>query len=127
MADLRKETRIKGVMLPANKRAEIGLTYIFGIGRPTARKILDFIRVDYDKKIKELTTEEIGKIIEVIDEKIIVEGDLKQQIQLNIKRLIDIKCYRGLRHRMGLPSRGQNTQTNARTRKGAKRTVGKKR
>jgi small subunit ribosomal protein S13 len=119
--------RIAGVDLPANKRAEIGLTYIYGIGRSRANKILGEAGVSVDKRIRELTEEEINHIRTVIDQQGGVEGDLRKQIQMDIKRLMDIGCYRGLRHRRGLPVRGQRTHTNARTRKGPRRmTVAKK-
>lgn len=119
--------RIAGVDLPRDKRAEIGLTYIFGIGRATSNKILAEAGVSPDTRIKDLTEAEIGRIREVIDRNVKVEGDLKRDIALNIKRLIEIGCYRGLRHRRSLPVRGQRTKTNARTRKGPKRTVGVRR
>ncbi len=115
--------RIAGVDLPKEKRAEIGLTYIFGIGRSRAQKILDTLKIDRNKKIKDLTDQEIAAIKDFIEKNYRVEGDLRTEINLNIKRLIEIGCYRGLRHRMGLPVRGQRTRTNARTRKGARKTV----
>ena len=119
--------RIAGVDLPANKRAEIGLTYIYGIGRSRANKILGEAGVSIDKRIRELSEEEVNRIRTVIDSQGGVEGDLRKQIQMDIKRLMDIGCYRGLRHRRGLPVRGQRTHTNARTRKGPRRmTVAKK-
>ena len=119
--------RIAGVDLPANKRAEIGLTYIYGIGRSRANKILGEAGISVDKRIRELTEEEINQIRTVIDQQGGIEGDLRKQIQMDIKRLMDIGCYRGLRHRRGLPVRGQRTHTNARTRKGPRRmTVAKK-
>ena len=119
--------RIAGVDLPANKRAEIGLTYIYGIGRSRANKILGEAGISVDKRIRELTEEEINHIRTVIDQQGGVEGDLRKQVQMDIKRLMDIGCYRGLRHRRGLPVRGQRTHTNARTRKGPRRmTVAKK-
>jgi small subunit ribosomal protein S13 len=119
--------RIAGVDLPANKRAEIGLTYIYGIGRSRANKILGEAGVSIDKRIRELSEEEVNRIRTVIDQQGGVEGDLRKQIQMDIKRLMDIGCYRGLRHRRGLPVRGQRTHTNARTRKGPRRmTVAKK-
>ncbi|HYP27930.1 MAG TPA: 30S ribosomal protein S13 [Blastocatellia bacterium] len=119
--------RIAGVDLPANKRAEIGLTYIYGIGRSRANKILGEADVSIDKRIRELSEEEVNRIRAVIDQQGMVEGDLRKQIQMDIKRLMDIGCYRGLRHRRGLPVRGQRTHTNARTRKGPRRmTVAKK-
>ena len=119
--------RIAGVDLPANKRAEIGLTYIYGIGRSRANKILGEAGIGIDKRIRELTEDEINRIRTVIDQQGMVEGDLRKEIQMNIKRLMDIGCYRGLRHRRGLPVRGQRTHTNARTRKGPRRaTIAKK-
>jgi small subunit ribosomal protein S13 len=119
--------RIAGVDLPANKRAEIGLTYIYGIGRSRANKILGEAGISVDTRIRELTEEEVNRIRTVIDQQGGVEGDLRKQIQMDIKRLMDIGCYRGLRHRRGLPVRGQRTHTNARTRKGPRRmTVAKK-
>ncbi len=119
--------RIAGVELPRNKRAFIALTYIYGIGRRSALKILEKAGVDPMKKIGELTDEEIGKIRDIINAEYKVEGALRAEVQMNIKRLMDIGCYRGLRHRLGLPVRGQRTRTNARTRKGKRKTVpGKK-
>jgi small subunit ribosomal protein S13 len=119
--------RIAGVDLPANKRAEIGLTYIYGIGRSRANKILAEAGIGVDRRIRELSEEEVNRIRMVIDQQGMVEGDLHKQIQMDIKRLMDIGCYRGLRHRRGLPVRGQRTHTNARTRKGPRRaTVAKK-
>ena len=119
--------RISGVDLPPNKRAEIGLTYIYGIGRSRANKILGEAGVGIDKRIKELSEDEVNRIRNVIDAQGMVEGDLRKQVQMDIKRMMDIGCYRGLRHRRGLPVRGQRTHTNARTRKGPRRmTVAKK-
>jgi small subunit ribosomal protein S13 len=119
--------RIAGVDLPANKRAEIGLTYIYGIGRSRANQILGEAGVNIDKRIRELSEEEVNRIRTIIDQQGMVEGDLRKEMQMNIKRLMDIGCYRGLRHRRGLPVRGQRTHTNARTRKGPRRmTVAKK-
>ena len=119
--------RIAGVDLPANKRAEVGLIYIYGIGRSRANKVLGEAGVSSDKRIRELTEEEVNRIRTVLDQQGGVEGDLRKQIQMDIKRLMDIGCYRGLRHRRGLPVRGQRTHTNARTRKGPRRmTVAKK-
>ncbi|HJZ68161.1 MAG TPA: 30S ribosomal protein S13 [Blastocatellia bacterium] len=119
--------RIAGVDLPANRRAEIGLTYIFGIGRSRSNKILGEAGVDVDKRVRDLSEEEVNRIRTVIDQQGGVEGDLRKQVQMDIKRLMDIGCYRGLRHRRGLPVRGQRTHTNARTRKGPRRmTVAKK-
>ncbi len=119
--------RIAGVDLPKNERIEIGLTRIFGIGRSTSKKILADTGINPDTRVKDLRDDEIVKIRTVIDRDYKVEGDLRKEISMNIKRLMDIGCYRGLRHRMGLPVRGQRTSTNARTRKGPKKTVaGKK-
>jgi small subunit ribosomal protein S13 len=119
--------RIAGVELPRNKRAFIALTYIYGIGRSSALKILEKAGVDPMKKIGELADEEISKIRDIINAEYKVEGALRAEVQMNIKRLMDIGCYRGLRHRRGLPVRGQRTRTNARTRKGKRKTVpGKK-
>jgi len=116
--------RIAGVDLPREKRVEVGLTYIYGIGRTTAQKILSKAGVNPDTRIKDLTEDEINKLREVIDKEHKVEGDLRREVSLNIKRLMEIACYRGVRHRRGLPVRGQRTKTNARTRKGPSRTVG---
>ena len=120
--------RISGVNLPLNKRSEIGLTYIFGIGRSTAGKLLDEVGVDRDTKIRDLTEDEVTKLRDAIDDGLTVEGDLRRERSQDIKRLQEIGCYRGLRHRKGLPVRGQKTKTNARTRKGPKRmqVAGKK-
>lgn len=118
--------RIAGVDLPREKRVEIGLTYIFGIGRTTASKILAATGVSPDTRVKDLTLDEEGKIREYIEQNIHVEGDLRRTVALNIKRLVEIQSYRGVRHRRGLPVRGQRTKTNARTRKGPKRTVANK-
>lgn len=118
--------RIAGVDLPRDKRVEIGLTYIYGIGRPTAIEILAKAGVNPDTRIKDLSEDEVGAIRKIIDSEYQVEGDLRREVSLNIKRLMEIGCYRGIRHRRGLPVRGQNTKTNARTRKGPKKTVGRK-
>ena len=118
--------RIAGVDLPRDKRVEIGLTYIFGIGRPTALEILAKAGINPDTRVKDLSEEEAGNIRKIIDSEYVVEGDLRREVSLNIKRLMEIGCYRGIRHRRGLPVRGQNTKTNARTRKGPKKTVGRK-
>jgi small subunit ribosomal protein S13 len=118
--------RIAGVDLPREKRIEIGLTYIFGIGRATASEILEKAGVDPDVRVRDLSEEDAGKIRKIIDSDYSVEGDLRRDVSLNIKRLMEIGCYRGIRHRRGLPVRGQNTKTNARTRKGPKKTVGRK-
>jgi small subunit ribosomal protein S13 len=121
--------RIAGVNLPLNKRSEIGLTYIYGVGRATAKKILDEVGVSADTYVRDLTEEEVAKLRDAIDSGLTVEGDLRRERSQDIKRLQEIGCYRGLRHRRGLPVRGQNTKTNARTRKGPKRmqVAGKKR
>jgi small subunit ribosomal protein S13 len=119
--------RIAGVDLPKNKRGEIGLTYIFGIGRSTARYILDKSGINYDKKVNAWEDDELNSIRNVITNEFKVEGQLRSEVQTSIKRLLDIACYRGLRHRKGLPLRGQRTRTNSRTRKGKRKTVaGKK-
>lgn len=112
--------------LTKRKRVDIGLTYIFGIGRPTALAILEKTGIDPSTRVKDLSEEEAGKIRHVIDEDYMVEGDLRRDVSLNVKRLMEIGCYRGIRHRRGLPVRGQKTKTNARTRKGPKKTVGRK-
>jgi small subunit ribosomal protein S13 len=118
--------RIAGIDLPKNKRGEIGLTYIFGIGRSTAQMILSEAGIDYDKKVSEWSDAESNAIRKVINDKIKVEGGLRSEIQLNIKRLQDIGCYRGIRHRAGLPVRGQHTKNNSRTRKGKRKTIANK-
>ena len=118
--------RIAGVDLPRDKRIEIGLTYIYGIGRKTATDILAKAGVDPNIRVKDLSEEDAGSIRKIIDSDYSVEGDLRRDVSLNIKRLMEIGCYRGIRHRRGLPVRGQNTKTNARTRKGPKKTVGRK-
>jgi small subunit ribosomal protein S13 len=120
--------RISGVNIPLNKRVEVGLTYIYGIGRSTSNQLLDQVGVEPDRKVRDLTEEEVVKLRELIDSSLTVEGDLRRERSQNIKRLQEIGCYRGLRHRRGLPVRGQNTKTNARTRKGPKRmqVAGKK-
>jgi small subunit ribosomal protein S13 len=119
--------RIAGVDLPRDKRVEISLTYIFGIGRPSARKILAEAGINPDTRVKDLTEDEAAKLREIIEKQYTVEGDLRRQTSMDIKRLMDLGCYKGIRHRRGLPVRGQKTKTNARTRKGPKRTVsGKK-
>ena len=118
--------RIAGVDLPRDKRIEIGLTYVYGIGRVSATKILEQAKVNPDTRVRDLTDDEVKAISEVIDATMTVEGDLKREIALNIKRLQEIGCYRGIRHRKSLPVRGQKTKTNARTRKGPKRTVANK-
>ena len=118
--------RISGVDLPREKRVEIGLTYIYGIGRVSSNKILEAANVDPSTRVRDLTDDEVKRISAVIDETMTVEGDLRREIALNIKRLQEIGCYRGIRHRKGLPVRGQKTKTNARTRKGPKRTVANK-
>ncbi|MBD5521141.1 MAG: 30S ribosomal protein S13 [Lachnospiraceae bacterium] len=118
--------RIAGVDLPREKRVEIGLTYIYGIGRVSSNKILKAANVNPDTRVRELTDDEVKRLAEVIEKDYMVEGDLRREIALNIKRLQEIGCYRGIRHRKGLPVRGQKTKTNARTRKGPKRTVANK-
>ena len=118
--------RIAGVDLPREKLVEIGLTYIYGIGRASSVKILEKANVNPDTRVRDLTDEEVGRIRDAIDETVTVEGDLRREIAMNIKRLQEIGCYRGVRHRKGLPVRGQKTKTNARTRKGPKRTVANK-
>lgn len=116
--------RIAGVDLPRDKRVEIALTYIYGIGRSTSKKILAKTGVNPDTRVRDLTEDEVNRLREVIEREYVVEGDLRRQVQMNIKRLMDIGCYRGLRHRRGLPVRGQRTRTNARTRKGPRRPIG---
>lgn len=118
--------RISGVDLPREKRVEIGLTYIYGIGLPTSKKILSKTGVNPDTRVRDLTDDEVRKISDVINDTLTVEGDLRRETALNIKRLQEIGCYRGIRHRKGLPVRGQNTKNNARTRKGPKKTVANK-
>ena len=118
--------RISGVDLPKEKRVEIGLTYIYGIGKATSGIILSETGINPDTRVKDLTEEEAGKIRKVIEADYMVEGDLRRDVSMNIKRLMEIGCYRGIRHRRGLPVRGQKTKTNARTRKGPKKTVGRK-
>lgn len=118
--------RIVGVDLPKNKRGEIGLTYIFGIGRSSAQKILEEAGIDRDVKVKDWTDDQITRIREIVNENFKVEGELRSSVQMNIKRLMDIGCYRGIRHRIGLPVRGQSTKNNARTRKGRRKTIANK-
>ena len=118
--------RISGVDLPREKRIEIGLTYVYGIGRTSATKILEQTGINPDTRVKDLTEDEVAKLRDVIDNNYTVEGDLRREVALNIKRLIEVGCYRGVRHRKGLPVRGQNTKNNARTRKGPKRTIANK-
>jgi small subunit ribosomal protein S13 len=118
--------RIAGVDLPKAKRIEYGLTYIYGIGVSSSRKILAAAGISPDTRVKDLTEDEVGKIRAEIDKEYTVEGDLKREVQLNIKRLVEIGCYRGIRHRRGLPVRGQRTKTNARTRKGPAKTIANK-
>ena len=118
--------RIVGIDLPRDKRIEIGLTYVYGIGRTSSNKILEAAKVNPDTRVRELTDEEVKRISEIIEADYQVEGDLRREVALNIKRLQEIGCYRGIRHRKGLPVRGQKTKTNARTRKGPKRTVANK-
>lgn len=116
--------RIAGVDLPREKRVEIGLTYIYGIGLTTSQKVLERSGVSRDTRVRNLTDDEIARLREIIEKEMVVEGDLRREVNMNIKRLMDIGCYRGLRHRRGLPARGQRTRTNARTRKGPKRAIG---
>ncbi len=118
--------RIAGVDLPREKRVEIGLTYVYGIGRPSSNRILKEAGVNPDTRVRDLSDDEVARIREVIDRSQTVEGDLRREVALNIKRLMEIGCYRGIRHRRGLPVRGQKTKTNARTRKGPRRTVANK-
>ena len=118
--------RIAGIDLPREKRIEIGLTYIYGIGRTSANKILELAEIDPDTRVKNLTDEQEAKLRDVIDKNFTIEGDLRREVALNIKRLTEIGCYRGVRHRRGLPVRGQRTKTNARTRKGPKKTIANK-
>ena len=118
--------RISGVDLPREKRIEIGLTYVYGIGRVSSNRILKEANVNPDTRVRDLTDEEVARIRDVVDATRVVEGDLRREIALNIKRLQEIGCYRGIRHRKGLPVRGQKTKTNARTRKGPKKTVANK-
>ena len=119
--------RIAGVNIPREKRIEIGLTYVFGIGRSTANRILDQVGISRDTYVRDLTETEVTRLRDVIEKDLTVEGDLRRERANNVKRLIEIQCYRGLRHRRGLPVDGQRTKTNARTRKGPKKTVGKQR
>jgi len=119
--------RIAGVDLPKGKRIEIALTYIYGIGRSNSRKILEKAGVDLDTKSDQMSEEEVTRTRKIIDESFQVEGDLRREVSMNIKRLMDMGCYRGLRHRKGLPARGQRTHTNARTRKGPRRMIGRRR
>ena len=118
--------RISGIDLPKNKHGEIGLTYIYGIGRSTAREILDKAGISYDKKVQDWTDDEQNALRTIINDEYKVEGQLRSEVQMNIKRLMDIGCYRGIRHRLGLPLRGQSTKNNARTRKGKKKTIANK-
>ena len=118
--------RIAGIDLPREKRVEIGLTYIYGIGRTSAKKILEMAQIDPDIRVKDLTEDQEAALREVIDKHFTIEGDLRREVALNIKRLTEIGCYRGVRHRRGLPVHGQRTKTNARTRKGPKKTIANK-
>ncbi len=118
--------RLSGVDLPREKRIEIGLTYIFGIGLTTSKKILAATGINPDTRVKDLTEEDVSKLRDYIDNNLTVEGDLRREVGLNIKRLVEIQCYRGVRHRKGLPVRGQRTKTNARTRKGPAKTIANK-
>jgi small subunit ribosomal protein S13 len=119
--------RIAGVNIPPQKRVEIGLTYIYGVGRSTSKTILTKLAINPDTKVRDLTEEEVVRLREAIDGSVTVEGDLRRERSQNIKRLMDIGCYRGIRHRRGMPVNGQRTKTNARTRKGPKKTVGARR
>ena len=119
--------RISGINIPLNKRVEIGLTYVYGIGRSTSNDLLSETGISPDTYVRDLTEDEVGKLRDAIDRNLTVEGDLRRERSQDIKRLMEIGCYRGLRHRRGLPVRGQRTKTNARTRKGPKKTVGKQR
>lgn len=118
--------RLSGIDLPREKRIEIGLTYIFGIGLTTSKKILEATGINPDTRVKDLTEEDVSKLRDYIDKNLTVEGDLRREVGLNIKRLVEIQCYRGVRHRKGLPVRGQRTKTNARTRKGPAKTIANK-
>ncbi len=118
--------RISGVDLPREKRVEVGLTYVYGIGLPSSQKILAEAGINPDTRVKDLTEDEVSKLREIIDKDYVVEGDLRRNVALDIKRLMEIGCYRGVRHRKGLPVRGQRTKTNARTRKGPARTIANK-
>ena len=119
--------RISGVNIPLNKRVEVGLTYIYGIGRSTSQKVLGIVGIDPNTKVRDLTEDEVMKLRDAIDREVTVEGDLRRERSQNIKRLMDIGCYRGIRHRRGMPVNGQRTRTNARSRKGPKRTISGKR
>ena len=119
--------RIAGVNIPPQKRVELGLTYIYGVGRSTSNKVLAIVGIDPDTKVRDLTEEEIVRLRDTIDREVTVEGDLRRERSQNIKRLMDIGCYRGIRHRRGMPVNGQRTRTNARSRKGPKRTISGKR
>jgi len=118
--------RVAGVDIPDNKRSEIALTYIFGVGKSTAKEILEKAGIDVNTKVKDISEEDLDKIRKIIDTDYTIEGTLRATVRMNIKRLMDIGCYRGLRHRRGLPARGQRTKTNARTRKGPRRTIANK-
>lgn len=119
--------RIAGVDLPRDKRVEVALTYIYGIGRSTSKKILQNTGINLDTRVRDLTEEEVARLRDVLSKEYKLEGDLRREVSLNIKRMIEISCYRGIRHRRGMPVRGQRTKTNARTRKGPRRTVGVRR
>lgn len=116
--------RIAGVDIPREKQIQISLTYIFGVGRTTARKVLERTQIAPDRKVNELTDDEVNRLREIVERELTVEGDLRREVRTNVQRLIDIGCYRGMRHRRGLPAHGQRTRTNARTRRGPKKTVG---
>ena len=115
--------RIAGINIPLNKRVEVGLTYIYGIGRSTSNELLDELKINRDTYVRDLTEDEVGRLRDLIDRKLTVEGDLRREVQMSIKRLIDLQCYRGSRHRKGLPVRGQRTRTNARTRTGPRKAA----
>lgn len=119
--------RIAGVDIPRDKTVDVSLTYIYGIGRTTSAKVLEQVGIDPTTRVRDLTDAEVTRLREVIERDLVVEGDLRREVQMNIKRLMDIGCYRGLRHRRGMPVRGQRTRTNARTRRGPKRTVSRRR
>jgi small subunit ribosomal protein S13 len=118
--------RISGIDLPREKRVEVGLTYIYGIGLHTSQKLLQRTGINPETRVRDLTEDEVGRLRDIIDKELRVEGDLRREVSMNIKRLMDIGCYRGLRHRRGMPVRGQRTRTNARTRRGPKRAIGLK-
>jgi small subunit ribosomal protein S13 len=116
--------RIAGVDIPREKRVEVGLTYIYGVGLSTSQKVLDRTGIDRNTRVKDLTDDEVNRLREIVEREMVVEGDLRREVGLNVKRLMDIGCYRGIRHRRGMPVRGQRTRTNARTRRGPRRVIG---